>query len=664
MADVTLRLPNGNPITVPEDATEEMIREYAIGVGLAEPEDFDTGFSVSGFIKENLDIPLGLGGAAAGFGVGAALGSAVPVVGTAIGGIAGGILGGALGTGAGVVMSDVIEDPEDIDYADAVAQAGLSIGIDLLTLGIGSKIKNMIKTAKAMKYSPEDAARIIADQAQAGKAAGSEESIAATQQILSEGGATLLPSQTGKATDTIEQLESLAQFGVLSGAQMKNNTQNVATVVQDNLTDMLNRQGEDLFMDPAELGENMMKVIDNGKQSLGDVYSFALDQIEDRISPQVVAPVGGLKKALRDFSTSRKDDLSLNLDPDTLKFIQDEITALGQKNTVTVKSLLNFEKRLNKKITALNKTTSSGYNDQAAQELQELSSKLKGTLAGIVENVDPEVAEMYKVAKKTYGEGMESLLPEINASFVRKARKGDFESLGTFLIEGGSAQKINKFMKSIDTAFDITTSAGMVGKGKADIVEGVGFTSAKQAKEAVKQGFVKNLFGDLSGEFNMQPKLAKRYETPKMRAKLAAVLGEDAPKIKQLMNIMAESSTKQGSGFMGLSLAGRQVSAIIGVGSAGTVAGLAGGLGTAGAILLTPLLISMKYTDPKWVNKLIALEKTTFDSVNAKEIALTNFLADTVAGLSTEDQVEFRADVRRRSEQQAPMQQPQQAVGQ
>ena len=72
----------------------------------------------------------------------------------------------------------------------------------------------------------------------------------------------------------------------------------------------------------------------------------------------------------------------------------------------------------------------------------------------------------------------------------------------------------------------------------------------------------------------------------------------------------------------------------------------------------------MKYTDPKWVNKLIAFEKTTFDSVNAKEIALTNFLADTVAGLSTEDQVEFRADVRRRSEQQAQMQQPQQAMGQ
>jgi hypothetical protein len=148
-----------------------------------------------------------------------------------------------------------------------------------------------------------------------------------------------------------------------------------------------------------------------------------------------------------------------------------------------------------------------------------------------------------------------------------------------------------------------------------------------------------------------------------MAAKLAAVLGKDAKQVKQLMNVMAETSTKEGSGFMGLSLAGRQVGAITGVAATalGGIGGLSGSLGTAGAILLTPMLISMKYTDPKWVNQLIALEKAPWESVSAKTIALTNFLADTVAALPLEDQAALRADIRERSARQAAPQQ--QAVG-
>ena len=33
----TVLLPNGNEVTFPEGASEEMVREYAIGVGLASP---------------------------------------------------------------------------------------------------------------------------------------------------------------------------------------------------------------------------------------------------------------------------------------------------------------------------------------------------------------------------------------------------------------------------------------------------------------------------------------------------------------------------------------------------------------------------------------------------------------------------------------------------
>ena len=658
-----ITLPNGVVVEVPEDATPEMVREYAIDTGLATAQDFDQEFSVTQFLKENLDIPLGLGGSVAGAAAGAAVGSAVPLIGTVIGGIAGGILGGGLGTGAGVVISDVIEDPEDVDYAEAIYQAGLSLGIDILTLGVGSKIKNMVKTAKALNYSPEEAAQIIANQAKQGGAAGSEASLAATQQFLSERGATLLPSQTGKASQTVEQLESIAQFGILSGSQLDNNTKNVTSAVKDSLTDILNKQGDDLFLSPEELGENMMRVIDNGKQSLGDVYSFGLDEVNKRISGQVTSSAGAIKNVLSGFLTSRKDELNLNLDDETIQYIRGELAALGQNKRVTLKALINLEKRLNKKITSASQPTSKGYNSEAAQELNELSSSLKDIIGKTIQKANPEASEIYNASKKAYAEGIQSLLPDINAQHIRKGRKGDFEALGTFLIHSGSANKINKFMRSIDTAFDAATAAGMTGKGVQAVKEGVGFATAEEAKEAVKQGFIKNLFGDLEGEFVMSPKMAKSYEKPKMAAKLAAVLGKDAKQVKQLMNVMAETSTKEASGFMGLSLAGRQVGALTGVGAAalGGIGGLAGSLGTAGAVLLTPLLISMKYTDPKWVNKLIALEKTPWESVSAKTIALTNFLADTVAALSLEDQAALRADIRERAARQAETQQ--QAAG-
>ncbi len=47
-----ITLPNGVVVEVPEDATPEMVREYAIDTGLATAQDFDQEFSVTQFLKE------------------------------------------------------------------------------------------------------------------------------------------------------------------------------------------------------------------------------------------------------------------------------------------------------------------------------------------------------------------------------------------------------------------------------------------------------------------------------------------------------------------------------------------------------------------------------------------------------------------------------------
>ena len=59
-------------------------------------------FSVGQFLKENMEIPLGLGGAAAGAGTGF-------LVAGPPGALLGSVIGGALGSGTGSISSDVFE---------------------------------------------------------------------------------------------------------------------------------------------------------------------------------------------------------------------------------------------------------------------------------------------------------------------------------------------------------------------------------------------------------------------------------------------------------------------------------------------------------------------------------------------------------------------------
>ena len=174
-------------------------------------------FSVGQFLKENMEIPLGLGGAAAGAGKGF-------LVAGPPGALLGSISGGALGSGTGSIASDVFEGT-DPDYAKALEEALISAGIDVVTLGVGSKIKPFLLSAKAAKMNPLEAAEMFVkeaamdagEQAQAtiakaaateglarsssmGLAAGSPESLRESQRLAEEAGASFTPSQTGSAS--------------------------------------------------------------------------------------------------------------------------------------------------------------------------------------------------------------------------------------------------------------------------------------------------------------------------------------------------------------------------------------------------------------------------------------------------------------------------------
>ena len=129
-----------------EGAIEE-VEEYEkllSSMDTAQPSQ-EQGFldTAKDFLSKNMEIPLGLGGSAAGAGIGFALGGPP-------GAVVGTIIGGATGSGAGSVTSDYLEGVP-VDYAEATEQALISAGIDIVTLGLGSKVKPFLGCKRPKK---------------------------------------------------------------------------------------------------------------------------------------------------------------------------------------------------------------------------------------------------------------------------------------------------------------------------------------------------------------------------------------------------------------------------------------------------------------------------------------------------------------------------------
>src|SRR5210317_2016669 len=279
MGDITL--PNGNILKdVPEGTEEAQVQAAAIQLGLATAQDFGVVsapaenlpwyMDVGNFFKENAEIPGGLGGAAAGAGAGF-------LVGGPVGALVGSIVGGAAGSAGGSLLSDDLAG-EELDYAEATKEAAISLGFDVATLGLFRYGRSFFKTMKSLGKSPQQAAQEIAGRARVGSQVGSQESLAASQSILAQGGATLTPFQTGNATGLQIFFQRLGETGILSGKIGADNLSKVNQIVSDSLEEIISRSGTDLAPDSSALGLRMYEVIEAGKKASTELYGEGLAQ--------------------------------------------------------------------------------------------------------------------------------------------------------------------------------------------------------------------------------------------------------------------------------------------------------------------------------------------------------------------------------------------------
>jgi hypothetical protein len=269
-----------------------------------------------------------------------------------------------------------------------------------------------------------------------------------------------------------------------------------------------------------------------------------------------------------------------------------------------------------------------------------LANELREATYNSLNKVDPDAAKKYRALKDAYSEGIGGMLPRINSNFVSQADKGNYASLGHLLTSGGNIDQIVAFKKSLRTAFKEIGSSESAGK----------FISFEEADALIKKGFLEKTFpmlGDTQFDIASYSNLVKQLADPTTAAKYKAILGAEYPRVKQLINLMAEASVKPGSNLGELAFRSKEYGAardIFRTGQ-GVAAGASGWVGGA-AILGMPIVLAKASLNPNTVKRLIDFQNTSFKTSDLMMAAGQRILSDILDEMTEEEQAAVRNAVR------------------
>ena len=600
------------------------------------------------FLQRNLDLPLGLGGALAGGAAGAAVGGP-------IGGVVGSVLGGATGTFGGTVISETqYGNASDIDaYSKAVENAAWSAGLDVVTLGIMSKLKPAW-VAMRMKngQSVEETLEEIVEGAYP---AGSAESLEATQKLLNLRGATLLPSQVGSTgMDTFR--ERIASVGLVSRQTMQENMEAVNDAIQEELLELINRNARGMNTDPYAMGQVFLDAVEEGQSALQSQYVRGLDDVMrglggSRYTRRV--PAEFILKPIDDYLKANRGEAVDNLLGETFDFIESNLTRLRglEEGTFPIQELITLDKAFTQTANAMFGKQGSTPNSTVLAELSEVSNLMRETIFESLSRTAPKQAQEYKALKEAYAEGFNELFPKINKAFINGAKDGSYVGLGDIAAKGLNLDKVKALKLSLRRAHaEAVKDAKQTG-------EAIAVPSFEEANKLFKAGFLsdklKTVFGENFAITDLR-NLAKDAERPRTKAVYQEVLGDDYPRFKQLLNAVIEASESASGDFGTLMLRGMEakgvkgVSAALysGVGAAGGVTAATSGvsaplIAAGAAALYVPQVFANIVTNPQYVNKLIMLTKKKTKDPIQTEIAIQAIVSDALDAMTDSEKADI-----------------------
>ena len=601
------------------------------------PEEVDD----PNWLQENLGMPGGIG-----------LGTVGSIGGGMIGGppgaVVGGVVGGAIGDFAGTLYSELVYKETDIidAYKLAVENALFSAGTDIATLGILSKIKPAYYLAKhKLGLTAEETAREIVDGV---FGAGSRESLEATQKILEDGGATLLPSQI-RSSGLDNFRESVASAGLISRGTIDRNVQDVNRAIKDGVSNIVNRNAGGTDASPAEMGNAFFTLINAGQDALQSTYVKGLGEIQaslgvgltNRISTnQILKPLDAYIKSVKGVAVDK-------VQPQSLKFVEDQLGRLRELpgGAFPVSELVTLDKSFTQRITAQFGPTGETPNPQAAAELAEIATQLRTSIYNAMKNKNPEAAEKYKALKGAYGDGINALFPVINKSYIKAAKNGSYVALGNLAAKATNINQIKTLRTSLNTAFK---------EASKDPNAALPFASVKEIDELFKRGFLSSRVSSSLTEtasVSGLKGLAKKLELPAEAEKYKYMLGADYPRFKQLMNAVLETSDSAAGDFGQLMLRSAEAGGIRNIASqlGSVVVGGGMGVAAAGAVstgpvvlggvaaLFIPQVFAKIVTNPNYANRLLLLTKSKAGDLGYLNTAAQLLVADVIDNITVSE---------------------------
>lgn len=540
------------------------------------------------------------------------------VIGTVVGtplGAPGMIAGGAIGSGIGSAAGDWARG-DDVDINKALTEAGISLGIDVGTFVIGrlgKGIYNAIRSRAAQGASPEDIVKELA-KGPAGDF-GTSQARMQSQEALQEEGLSLTPFQAGVASEWELQKENIARGAYLGKGVFENLQNKVSEIVKRRMTEEISKEGA---LPAEELGRNLAKVLNEGKQTLNKEYGNQLDKITDSLSAKTgTVQVKSLNSALDNYLKDNSDSLGNSfLDKTTLKAVTD-LKALTEGLTeVPVKFLLEFEKHLNQKITEVSAFGTRSFAPTTAMELTKLAKRTRARIRAEISTKDPVAGNEYRKLQKQYRNDITTLFPDLNESFIQNAKKDVYGTLGRLFTLTEKTEHVQAFMKSLDRSY---------GKLTQKQLAKMQFSSPNEAKDAIRASYIESRLGNLGlEELNTQSfvKEAKALTEASKASKAKAVLGDKYESYKRLVNLMADSSRKPESGLATLFQRSKEFAAAGGLLTVGSLGAVSMGKAAvaAGAVLGAPRVLAKIATSPKHVNKLIKLDQMGLKGKDPVEI--------------------------------------------
>lgn len=614
----SVQLPDGTIVDgVPEGTTQVELYERLANTGGITPEQAisyieqgakeqpEAPFDLGDWAIKNLDLPGGIAGAV----TGALAGSMAGPVGSVIGGIA----GGAAGTFGGSLASDYYTDNE-LDYEKAVKESLVSVGIDVATLGLGKALKPVIKRAFASKL-PVDAA--------------TEEALRhlqETQRMLNKGGATLTPTQTGRAGRLASFMERVSNLGILSKQVMEGNAQKVNQVISGELDNIVAKE-----FSTEQLGRTLFDTITVGREANSALYQQSLDDLKPLLT-QTAVNTQGFRQTMRNvLKGGLVKDLESNvlankLDDDTVKFLNKYLDIFDEAPQMSANALLDIYKKMTKEITEKGNFGSPGFNSVASRELADVQSKISGALEREFLRRDKTLAKKFATMQAGFREGQEGLLPKNLSRIVANGRKENWDAIGAIASRSGNTDEVRSMLKSIDTAHALASKAGIKSlRPKEDILRDL------------RTGYIRSKMPELGTEaFNTKAysKLLKESRLPQENSKLKTILGKDYGNYMMILRAMDHASEIASSGAGSLVFQSKQFGALAVL--LGYLTGGTGGAAGAAAVLGTPWVLAKMITHPKYSSTLLGLTRMKAPSEAA--LAKASIILNDVMGEFINDQ--------------------------